>query len=170
VEAIIGAVGALVGGLITAGVTVWRDRRAPRDQDRRDALRLDHERRERRFEDKRSAYVGFALACREAERRYDEFLEQHGETPADRRMEGPLHGVLDAFALVTLVGSDSVRAAAEAQSTALHEFVFGDPLREYATGGSRWDRLVATQEAYRDAVQKDLGFDEGGGQPLLARG
>ncbi len=145
----LGLVGALAGSTITGLLALWLDSL----RGKRDALEAknqrEHERIERRYQDRLDAYAAFDSEAVRQIREANDFMEEHGGlTPEEvGYVESELTGLRDALSRVQLLGSPELGAAAAALADRVHGYVWGSLTH---------DQVSASHRAFREAAQKDL--------------
>lgn len=108
----VGVVGVLAGVALTGGLSLIGG-----------ALSRRHDKRERRYEIRRDAYVEFNSTVERAISTIRSFVFEVGEHPADREVGGWREADLrQAFSLVRLVGPGEVVTAAQATLGAVFEY------------------------------------------------
>lgn len=147
----IGTLSTLAGAILAALLAWVRDRALARDQHAREAAQRRHEVSERRYEDRRDAYVVFASECMKVVSSTDGFEEREGVLPGDMGHSGPHQRLVEALAMVQIIGPDEITVAAVKASELLNSWAFDGP----ATRSEAVDAVDAYVRATRVILQLD---------------
>lgn len=148
--AVIGALSALGGTALGGGLSFILERYRDARQWERDALQRAHDKRERRYEDRRSLYTNFLTALSGAERATFEHEQTHGVMPGDTMDEEDWRTLDESLAALKLLAAGDTAQSAENCVNAFHRWTYRG--KSYTALHEETQRLI-------ELIRRDLDAD-----------